>query len=129
MITLITFDPSSGAINQTLEGLEDYLRVIAQDNQDALIHTAFVTSITHYVKLPEEEVLPKQPFDYTTTVDDLSYTITGLPAGIKVYFEDQFIITDDDPTEIEFDIPGTYTLELSGSVPHLDETIEVTING
>lgn len=84
-----------------------------------------VSDTTHYVL--EGAVVEKAPFACTQTISGTTITLEGLPAGTTVRTEGQEIVADDQPTEIAYEIPGTYTLELSGSVPHLDETLEVTV--
>ncbi|USZ48143.1 hypothetical protein [Halomonas sp. DN3] len=83
----------------------------------------------HYVDLDDGEIKAKQPQRTSITVDGLVVTIEGLAAGTKVTVGSSSIVADDAPTELAFDVPGTYTVELMGAAPHLDETLEVVVNG
>lgn len=86
-----------------------------------------VTDVTHYVA--GGAVLPKQVLSYQTDVTGLTCTITGLPPGLQVDVLGQSLTTDEDAVEIDFDIPGTYTLTMHGGVRYLNEELEVVIHG
>lgn len=125
------YEINSGRITSIFSGPTDHIHLQPLEGESFIILGPLdeVGDTTHYVKLPEEEALPKTPLTYTLDTTGLTATITGLPAEMKVFYQGQHIVTDDDPTEIEFELPGTYQLEMTGSVPHLDETLEVTVNG
>lgn len=83
-----------------------------------------ISSRTHYGK-----AVPKESLPYTSSVNGQTVTLKGLPLGTLVETEGIIVEADSEPTEISFDLPGTYSIKLSGSVPHLDETLEVEISG
>ncbi len=84
---------------------------------------------THYVDLSGRDpvVKEKSPLDTPYNVYDLVVVFPSLPKGLLVDVDGQELVTDGGYTEIEFELPGTYTIRLSGLVKYLDETLEVAI--
>ncbi len=110
-----------GEITQVLSGSPLYVRV---PNDSDVLDT------THYVDVETETVLPKQPLQFTVEQNDnsLSITLTGLPAGVTVSSNSMETVTDGEPLVVEYDIPGTYTITLTGRVEYLDHETEVTVD-
>lgn len=67
--------------------------------------------------------------DYTVSTSGLTVTITGLAPGTEVHVAGLMIVADEDPTELEFDVPGVHIVGLSGLAALMDEEIEVQVNG
>lgn len=82
---------------------------------------------THYQDVETKQLRPKAPLGYTTEINDLTVTIDALPSGVRVETNGREMVTDHEITEIEYDVPGIYTISLSGHVEFLDETLEVTV--
>ena len=84
-----------------------------------------ISDVTHYVS--DGEISTKHKINTNHAKDGLCVTFTDLPPGLTLRVEGGELITDGSSTEIEFDLPGAYTIELSGLVEYLDETLEVTV--
>lgn len=84
-----------------------------------------ISDVTHYVS--GREIFSKHKMNAKHTIDALCVTITDLPPGLTLRVAGSELVTDGSSTEIEFDLPGTYAIELSGLVEYLDETLEVTV--
>lgn len=117
------FYDTSGAITSTL---------VASDKDTAdmqggsyLPCDSNVNDVSHYVL--EGNVLARRPYDYVLSVEGMTATLKGLPSGAVVGVLGESVEADDLPTELDFELPGTYTIELSGLVEYLDETLEVTV--
>lgn len=106
----------AGNIVQVLEGAYRYAAC-----------TDDVADNTHYINTATGIVEPKVPFEYEIATSGLSIVINGLPEGVSVMSRGLFIVTDEASTTIEFDVPGAYTVELSGHIEHVDESLEVTV--
>lgn len=86
----------------------------------------YVTDDTHYAD--EASVIhEKRPLTFDETVDGLTLTLSGLPAGLRATTNGMETVTDDEPLVIEYDVPGAYEIKLSGHVEYLDRVEEVTI--
>lgn len=109
-----------GGITQVLSGSPLYIRV---PNDSDVLDT------THYVDVETETVLPKQPLQFIVEYSDnsLSITLTGLPEGVTVSSNGMETVTDNEPLEITYDIPGNYTITLTGRVEYMDHELEVTV--
>lgn len=86
-----------------------------------------MTDETHYVA--GGQFVKKASFNTEHAVDGLHIVFGSLPIGLTVSAGDDAIEVDNQPTEIRFELPGTYTIRLSGLVEYQDEELEVTING
>ena len=82
---------------------------------------------THYYDTEDKELRPKEPLGYQTEVSGLSVTLGGLPVGINVGTNGSKIVTDQEPTKVTYDVPGTYLISLSGHLKYLDESLEVIV--
>lgn len=88
------------------------------------------TSDTHYVDttVTPHKMRERQPLTVTTETAALSATLSGIPIGSNIWTDGGDITThDDEPLTIEFDLPGTYTIEIMPPVQYLDESMEVTV--
>lgn len=84
-----------------------------------------VNDVSHYVL--DGDVLTRRPYDYVLSVAGLTATLKGLPAGAVVGALGESVEADDLPTELEFELPGTYTIDIGGLVEYRDESLEVTV--
>lgn len=114
----------SGAISFIFDGRESDCRL----NGDTYIPCEYgVLDTTHYVDVSGAPVIrEKRPLDTAMEQAGLEVTFTALPPGLTLKVGELQVITDGDDV-VEFDVPGTYTIELSGLVEYLDETLEVTV--
>lgn len=87
------------------------------------------SSDTHYVDISVEphELKEKEPLSLSQEADGLTVTITGIPEGSQVLLDNGDTVADGEPLTIEFDLPGTYTIEIEPPVQWLAETLEVTV--
>lgn len=115
----------SGEITNLLSIPESMLDDQLTDGVYALECDDDVLDTTHYVD--NKEILKKKTLEYTLNIDGFTVIIDGLPSGLLVQIRGVSVVTDDDPTIIEFDKEGIYTLQISGSVEHLDEIKELKI--
>ena len=83
---------------------------------------------THYVDVATGEIHAKRPIDAEQSIDGLTVTLAGLPAGLTVATNGMDTVTDGTPLVISYDLPGTYEIRLSGHVEYLDCTEEVTVD-
>lgn len=86
-----------------------------------------VSDTTHYVDMATLDVKEKAPFEYALHVHGLTVILEGLPAGVTVSANAMQVLTDSEPTEIAFDVPGTYSITFSEKVEYLDHTVNVTV--
>tara|TARA_R110001583_G_scaffold28600_1_gene101181 strand:+ start:2233 stop:2574 length:342 start_codon:yes stop_codon:yes gene_type:complete len=89
--------------------------------------TEEVSDVTHYLEVSSGDIKPKKSLITQCVVAGLSATFDGLPSGLKVQTNGFLTVTDTDPLEIHYDVPGTYEIRLRGHVEYLDETLEVTV--
>lgn len=85
-----------------------------------------VNDVEYYVD-ENDNVEHKRPLEFDVATNELTATISGLPAGLKVDSNNNDIITDDMPLVITYDLPGTYEIRLSGHIQYLNQTLEVTV--
>lgn len=83
---------------------------------------------THYVDVATGEVHAKRQIDAALSIDGLTVTLAGLPAGLTVATNGMDAVTDGTPLVISYDLPGTYEIRLSGHVEYLDRVEEVTVD-
>lgn len=115
MNTYAVYD-DSGFIKQLISTLNHYVEVGDEVSDD-----------THYVDITTHAVEAKQLLNPETTVDGLVATLTGLPKGLNVETNNLGTVTDDSPLVIEYDVPGTFVISLSGRVDYLSCELEVTV--
>lgn len=84
-----------------------------------------VSDVTHYVS--EGAVIEKGDYNLSHDIVDLEVTFVGLPESLKVETNGMETVTDSEPLVIEYDVPGTYTINFSGLVNYLDHEMEVTV--
>lgn len=82
---------------------------------------------THYVDAATGEIHAKRPIDAEQSIDGLTVTLAGLPAGLTVATNGLDTVTDGTPLVISYDLPGTYEIRLSGHIEYLDRIEEVTV--
>lgn len=87
-----------------------------------------VNDTTHYYNTDTSQIELKSELQYTLSKNGLEVTISGLPENLHVQTNNLFTMTDEEDLVIEYDIPGTYTIELSGRVEYLDTTINVEVS-
>lgn len=131
---IVFYDTRSGGITKLLQPSDlSLVPLYIEDTwEDYLDVTEEVDGPGHYVD--SGKIVAKKALPYTQAISGLVVTLTGLPVGTRVVVvvddeEQTPLLVDDQPTEIDFELPGTYTLMLSGSAPHLDEELEVIVNG
>lgn len=113
----------SGAITNTLTAPGE---AIAELQGGSFIECdSDVSDTTHYVS--GGKVKQKAAFTYQLKQQGLTLTLEGLPVNTSVTVGDFSVLTDNKPTVIEFDIPGKRVIYIKDSIPHLDETLEVTV--
>ncbi|MGE6778254.1 hypothetical protein ACQKFL_11505 [Vreelandella titanicae] len=86
-----------------------------------------VNDVTHYVNVATGEIQLKQSLEFELSTDGLTATLSGLPVGLTAEANGVETNTDDEPLVIAFDIPGTYSVRLSGLVEYMDHQVEVTV--
>ncbi len=86
-----------------------------------------VSDDAHYVA--GGEILPKQTLDTSHQVSGLEVVFSALPQGLLIEVAGESMIAEGGNDSIEFELPGTYRVRLFGSVPHLDQELEVTVDG
>lgn len=72
----------------------------------------------------------RQAFSWEARVPvdgSLRVIIEGLPPGAIVEVKGAKLVVDDQPTELEFDISGTYDIRLGGLAAYLPETITLQV--
>lgn len=86
--------------------------------------TAPVDASELYVKAGA--LLPRPKFSKLVQIDWLTATLKMLPLGTEVKVAGHTILTDDEHTELEFEVPGTYEVQLR-KFPYLPEIREITV--
>ncbi|MGQ0335680.1 hypothetical protein [Halomonas elongata] len=86
-----------------------------------------VSDETHYIDVAQAIYFARRrhTFDTSHSIDGLTVTFSHLPKGTTVQVQGHEMLTDGDDS-IEFDVPGTYAVELQHH-QYLDETVEVTV--
>lgn len=110
----------NGEISQVITGGARYIEV--PEGSD-------ISDDTHYVDVTTtpNEIREREEIPYDLKVEGLVVTLTGLPTGLAVSTNKLSTITDNEPLLIEYDVPGTYLITLSGRVNYLDHETEVTV--
>lgn len=137
----ITYDKSTGQIEDDFDSGPSDARRAVNDGwgimrlpqplpaTDQRLHYVDVTATPKVVK-------ERQVVEYGVEQVGLGVVITGLPPGLTVMAYERGSVneepppqttTDGEPLEIEFELPGTYSVVLTGLVPYLDKTLEVTV--
>ncbi len=83
---------------------------------------------THYVDVDTAKIHAKRPIEAEQSIDGLTVTLAGLPAGLTVATNGMDTVTDGTPLVITYDVPGTYEIRLSGHIEYLDRIEEVTVD-
>lgn len=86
-----------------------------------------VSDITHFYNTDTSQIELKHELQYTISVDGLEVTISGLPENLYVHTNNMHTMTDSEDLVVEYDIPGIYTIELSGRAEYLITTIDVEV--
>lgn len=88
----------------------------------------YVSDDTHYVDLKgEPSIEVKKPIKPLVEATGLFAVLSGIPAGSTVSVGNISDVVDDGELTIEFDLPGTYSIEINPPPQFLDETLEVTV--
>lgn len=109
---------TAGTIVRTLTTPHGYIE--CDDSVSDATHFVDVDASPHIIKA-------RQPLDLQISVDDLTVTVEGLPAELTVTTNGVESIADGEPLTINYDVPGTYAIRLSGLVEYLDYDMEVTV--
>jgi hypothetical protein len=120
-LIVAVFDSGSGKIESVVSGSPEFIK-----KQGNFIECdSDVSDTTHYVS--GGKVKKKTAFTYQVKLQGLMLTIEGLPVNTMITVGAYSVLTDNKPTVIEFDIPGTYTVTLNGLIGYLEEDLEVTV--
>lgn len=124
---LAVYDRASGKIKRIVECDDDMIDMQADGDESVLQvpNAGVVQDDTHYVK--NGGIREKASYTPTLSVSGLATTIHDVPAGLTVTVGGASVVADVNPVEIEFDIPGTYTIDIGGLVEYRDESLEVTV--
>lgn len=87
-----------------------------------------VSSASHYVDTETHTIHAKTDYIYDVETSGLEVTITGLPPNVGITVNGISGMTDNEPTVVSFDLPGTYTVKLDGTKEHLPTEFEVTVD-
>lgn len=100
-----------------------------QKGEGFAIPGAFETDMDkYYVRVSDELVIEKDTLNLTTHVEGLMVTVSGLPDGSLISVNEMSATPESEALSIEFDLPGTYTIEIEPPVQYLAQTLEVTVN-
>lgn len=124
VVPYILYETSTGKIRYTGKSSQQTFDQGSWEPDCSLIEGEASPSI-HYIE--NGVVQNKTPLDFVTTVNGMTVTMTGLPAGCVVRVGADELETDELPTEIEFEVAGTYLLRIDGGAKHTDENLEVTV--
>lgn len=89
-----------------------------------------VNQSNHFVDAPDNGppiVRERVPQDVSHSVDGLSVTFPSLEESTLIEAAGSSLLTDAASTVVNFDIPGTYIIHLSGHVRYLDHELEVAV--
>ena len=114
----------------------NYTYAVVQDNEIMqIMSTPFlyvecaddVSDIIHFYNTDTASIELKYELQYTLTTDALEVTISGLPENLNVNTNNMHTMTDSEDLVIEYDIPGIYTIELSGRPEYLLTAIDIEV--
>ncbi|QPI65942.1 hypothetical protein [Vreelandella venusta] len=110
----------NGEISQVITGGARYIEV--PEGSD-------ISDDSHYVDVTTtpNEIRKREEISFGLKIEGLVVTLTGLPVGLTVSTNKLSTVTDNEPLLIEYDVPGTYRIALSGRVNCLDRELEVTV--
>lgn len=126
-MTVVVFDARTGAIRRVVECSASMAEHQAATGEASVIVSSdtHVDDERHYIDLQDRSVAKRRTFEVSHAIRGLSVTLGSLPGGTLVRVLGEEMVADGDD-EIEFDVPGTYLIELSH--PHyLDDVLEVTV--
>lgn len=126
---VIVFDPDTDRILRVVECSASVPTNQALEGEKCLVvdDETLVDDELHYVDSAGDgpRIVTRSSFDTAHTIDGLSVTWSSLPVGTVIRVMGQTMVADGDD-ETEFDVPGTYRIELFH--PHyLDDVLEVTV--
>lgn len=81
----------------------------------------------HYYDHKDETLKERKEVTVTTHISGLTVVVEGIPPGMLVEANGNSTLSDQDPLEVAFDVPGTYTIHLSGLVEYRERVLEVTV--
>lgn len=102
---------SSGAIRRILSCSPDHLLVNLSNGEEAVRVSDLVTDATHWV-------------DQGTLKERQDYTLTTLPLPCTITIEGVAYEVTEQPT-FEFDLPGTYIIEVDAGPKYLKKEFEI----
>ncbi|MFM9270960.1 hypothetical protein ACJ7V3_11945 [Halomonas elongata] len=87
-----------------------------------------VSDETHYIDMSQSIFFARRrhAFDTSYSVNDLAVMFSDLPLGTLVRVQGNELVAEDGVAEIEFDVPGTYSIELT-HFQYMDKILEVTV--
>ena len=129
LVKFTVFNNETGRITQFGDCAEGEWEYQDQDEPHLTVILGAFHFDDYYVDLATGTPELKREFEYSLRQSDLTLVIEGLPAGTKITVEGDSLETDDEDTEIDFDVPGVYRIALSGQVSHHNADFEVTIDG
>ncbi len=122
------FFDESGRINRLYTGPEQEVHL--QHTGKFLEVGEEVIDDTHYVDLHSDFdpiIRGKIPLSAEYIDDGLAVVFPSLPAGTRAEVQGLELISDGEPTIIEFDVPGTYEVQFYPPPQWRDEVLEVTV--
>lgn len=129
MVYAMIYSTSTGEIDRSIDCPSEVIDLQPGEGEDFLL-VSRGNDETHlnYVDVSADPptLKARAALDTVHTVDDLTITFHALPAGLTLRVDGAEMLTDGDDA-VEFELPGTYAIELFGSAPHLDEILEVTV--
>jgi len=129
LVKFTVYNNETGRVTQFGECAADELEFQDQDEPHLTVIEGVYHFDDYYVDLATHEPREKQNYLYRLETTPLTLTIIGLPAGTKLAVAGMALVTDEEATEIDFDVPGTHEISLSGLVSHHNTSFEVTIDG
>lgn len=125
------YNTETGVITRMVECHADNVANQCGEGESYKLAESAISDDSHYIDVGVEwHPIMKRAFqDYTVSSSGLTVTIAGLAAGTEIHVSGLMVVADDDPTELEFDVPGVHAVRISGLAAFVNEEIEVQING
>lgn len=125
------YDTNTGAIDRIVECFANNVATQCDEGESYKILSTEISDATHYIDVGVEwrPIKDRVAQEYAVEVSDFTVVITGLAPGTLVSIDAAEIVADDEPTELEFDVPGVHAVRISGLAAFVEEEIEVQIDG
>lgn len=119
-VSVVIYKKATGEIRQFVQGPEETVKFYIQEGEAAL--AGEVKDDSCYVALDTLIITKKPPLP--AVLHDMK--IDGVPAGAVITIENVDYTADGQTIELEFDLPGTYTIDIK-CFPYLkwSATVEV----